>query len=267
MEPNPFTTIAVHPNFSKGHLVHWSIDPAFYRNAPYSFSIQASGTLDFSELLFDINVGNTFFYIDKANIVQNQQVNFFYRVVLTVGNESFISNTCALIDQLSNYSRRQYTIAAEIARKEMLRASKFTGGLYYLLKLRTYGDDASDNSVDPITGLALTSTSPNFGSSKKGGYYDPIKFYMTLEDGECTRKLNPDGAGILESTQLNMRVAGFPIIDTNDVVVDLTSDSRYLVKDRQNTPYPGTSLNVIQSLKISLIPPTDAIYTIDIKDE
>lgn len=267
MEPNPFTSINVQPGYAKGHLLYWSIDPAFYRPAVYSFSVQASGTVDFSELLFDVSVGNSFFFLDKSNLIQNQQTNLFYRVILIVGAEKFVSATVIPIDINANYTRRQYRIASEVARKEVLRAEKFTGGDYYLLKLRTYGEDATDSSIDPVTGLALTSTSPNFGSAKRGGYYNPIKFYMTLEDGECTRKLNPDGAGILESLQLTMRVPSFPIIDTNDVVVDLTADSRYLVKDRQNTPFPGTSLNVIQTIRLSLIPPTDAIYNIDIKDE
>lgn len=265
MEPNPFTKIEVTPGFGNGHHIQWSIDPTFIRSEVYNFFVEISGTLRFDELLDEIAVGNSFFYVDKSNRKQNIQDNYFYRIRLEVGNEVFLSNVSTVAG--ISYTRRQYVIAAEIARKEVLRASKYTGGPYYLLKLRTYGTNITDDSVDPISGVALTTTSPSYGNSKLNGYYNAVKMYMSIDDSEDTRKLNPDGSGVIENQMLTTRVAGFPIIDTNDVLVDLEADARYMVRDRQNYIFPGTSLNVVQNLKINLLPPTDPIYTININDE
>lgn len=264
MEHNPFISITVTPGYSDGHLIQWRIDPTFYSTGTYDFYVETSGAIDFSEVLNSYPVGDTFCFIDKSNIKQNIQTNYFYRIKLIVDGNIWYSATSAV--SKPGYTANQYRIATEIARKEVLRSSKYTGGEFYLLKLKSYGQEGTDETIDPVTGLAMTSGKPNYGISKVNGFYAPIKLSLSIDDVSDIRKLAPDGSGVIENTQLSARVAGFPIIDTNDIVVDLTQDQRWLVKDRQNTPFPGTILNIVQLLKLNLIPPTDPIYSIKIDE-
>lgn len=262
MEPNPFISLVAFPNYSTGHILHWKIDPAFYRTEPYLFFVEVSGTIDFSELLACYSVGNSCYFIDKSNMKQDTGDSVFYRILLEVGDQKYISESTILDGPAS--TSRQFRIASEILRKEILRSAKFTGAECYLLKLRTFGIQASDESIDPVTGLALTATSPNYGQQKTNGYYKPLPIYISIENRQTVRQLNPDGTGVLEATQILSRVPGFPGVETNDIIVDSASNLRYLVKDRQATIFPGTGLITSQTLKLSLLPVTDPVYTISI---
>lgn len=262
MEPNPFIQAKAHPSYSKGHHLQWKIDPAFYAPEPYNFTVELSETPSFNEILESIEVGNNFHYVDKSNTRRSLTINLFYRIKLNADGQIYYSQVFS--SDSIDYDRRQYKLASEIARKEALRLSKFVGGAASLLKFRTYGKDAADNTVDPITGLALTATGPNYGNVKSGGYYDPVWIYFVIEGGEDHRRLAPDGTGVLEGTTADARALGFPLIETNDIIIEKEQDRCWIVKERQPVLFPGTSLIVAQTLKLSLIQPTDPVYSLDV---
>jgi hypothetical protein len=263
MSDSPFQYAKVFPSYGKGHHLQWKLDPASNPVEPHNFVVETSGDIQFSELLASADVGNLFFYVDKSNIRQSLENNYYYRIKLVDGEgKSYYSKVFS--PDAADYDRRQYVLAAEVARKEMLRIYKYVGGEAWLLKLKTYGKDATDNSIDPVTGLAMTATGPNYGFTKPGGFYKPVVMHFGFDQSDDIKKLSPDGAGVIEMVQAIARTIGYPLIDTNDILVEKEQDRCWIVKDRQATLFPGTSLIVCQTLKISLLPNTDPIYSIDV---
>lgn len=259
MSYNPFEDIHLKLQYNKGHIVYWAIDPLFPDENPHEFTLQVSGTVDFSELLREIPVGNKFFAEDLPNAQQNFSALLYYRVKLSTPKGEYFSDSVS--SYLTPSSRRQYRLANEIVRKELLRMTKFSGIPSYVLKRKTYGVPSKDYSkVDPITGAALTSEKNNYGNHFDTGYYDPVSTMFSQEDGHDTFKLDPAGTGTVNRSDMSVRMVGFPLVHYNDILIDIDQDYRYLIKDRQEITFPGTSIVMIQLLQVSLLPTTDPIY-------
>ena len=264
MASNPFTRIHLTPRFALGHLIQWDIDPLFRDHDPHLFTLEVSGILDFSELIREIPVGNSFFASDIPGAQQLSANVLYYRVRLETPEGTYHSKSIS--SYFTNYTRRQYVLAAEIARKEMLRMKKFSGVDAVVLKRKIYGEPVTGNTVDPVTGMALTSGAPHHGSSIVAGYYKPLHTLYSVEEGNDTRRIDPGGTGALEVSQISVRMLGFPALHYNDIVIDYDQDYRYIVKDRQEVEFPGTSITIIQKLQLSLIPPSDPVYSININE-
>lgn len=257
---NPFLSINLVPSYHKGNMLEWRVDPAVALPDDVCFLVELSETSDFKEPFHVAEVKNSFFYLDDTNTKRSHQLIIYYRVSVTIDKRIFFSETVTNIIQ--DYSRRQYVIAMELARKEFLRLSKFVGKPAALYKFRNYSTTQTDNSVDPVTGLALTAANPDFGNSKKSGYYAHVWTYFSLEAHEDVRRLDPGGTGLLEATQADARTAGFPTVETNDLIYEKEQDRCWLVKDRQALYAPGSSLVIAQSLKLMLLPPSDPVYSL-----
>lgn len=261
MANNPFLDIHLKPQFAEGHIIEWAIDPLFDDPAPSNFILQVSGTIDFSEILREIPVGNSFFARDLPNSQQSFSGILNYRVKLVTPKGVYYS--AAISSYFTPLSRRQYSIANEIVRKEVLRMRKFTGIPGMALKRKTYGNTIKNPlKYDPITGVALTSEKSNFGNHLDTGYYDPIPTMFSGEEGHDTLKLDPSGAGTLNRSDMSVRMPGFPLLHYNDILIDVDQDFRYIVKDRQEVTYPGTSTVTSQLLQVTLLPTSDPIYSI-----
>ena len=259
----PFTGIKLIPSYGFGHVIQWSIDPVFNEANPHNFTVQASGTQDFSVIEYELPVGNAFSALDNEKEKQAFTLDIFYRVKLTTGdNNTYFSQSQAFIG--SRYGRREYVLAREIIRKELLRIRKYTGGQAFLLKRKIHGQQHYDAKIDPVTGMSLTDETTGHGSHFAIGYYDPLAFYTSFEDDSKNRRMSPDGLGLLDLTQQQFRTIGFPIIETYDVIVEPTNDQRYMVKQKEEHYFPGTDLILVQILETQLIPNTDPVYKIKV---
>lgn len=262
MLSKPFTNLTIVPNFRTGHTITWAIDPIIDISKNTTFVLQTSGSPLFEELLSEKTVGNVFFAVDDSNLKQSGNADIYYRVKLVdlENNTEFISDAISFIPK--KYDRRGFIYAREIARKEILRF-KIIGISAALLKRKIYGTHLN-TAVDPISGVPLTDNTTSQGTSFETGYYDPLTIMVSVEDEQQVRKLSQDGLGVLDSTSATLRTVGFPIIETYDIIVDILSDRRYLVKETEKMDYPSTNICVIQILKVQLLPPTDPVYKIDI---
>jgi YHS domain-containing protein len=261
MSYNPFIYAKLFPNFSEGHVIQWSLDPAFNEELPYTIIVEVSGTPIFDEIQYILPVeDNTFITYDKSNFKQNLASDTYYRVKLTTGNNNIYYSPTILFG-IDQYSRREYRLALEITRKEMLRMRKFTGSPGQLLKRKVFGVvNKKVNEIDPISGIALTDNTEDFGTSIEGGYYSPIGIYFSTEETKQERNLTE--LGVNEIYTQSFRTIGYPTIDTYDIIVDSQNDQRWLVKDKQNYVFPSTEIVVVQTLRTQLIANTDHTYII-----
>jgi hypothetical protein len=262
MSHNPFTSIDLKLDFGQGHLVSWTIDPLFEDEEPHKFVIEVSESPLFETILREHVIGNLPFGRDTKGLHQNFNNIIYYRVRLDTPNKSYYSD---VIDtNFAPLSRRQYAIANEIIRKELMLMTKFTGINISVLKRKIYGPSIEDKTVDPITGVALTDEAPNHGNEKTKGYYDQIHSWMSNAGGQSINRLDPSGTGSVNRFIQQVRMLPFPIVNYNDIVIDVDSDLRYIVKEVDMVTYPGTSIILVQNVQLSLLPTSDPVYLINI---
>lgn len=259
---NPFTSFRYLPGAIGGSVLTWSIDPTFTDPLPHNFTLQLSGTPDFSEVLTEIPGGDVACIVDTTNIQQDNLYSIYYRVKLVTGNDEHTYYSRILTTAGDDYTRRQYVLAREIARKEILRM-KYTGFKATLLKRKIYGIPATDAGIDPVSGVPLTDQADNLGNNTVVGYYAPIPFIISFEDTPVEhRGMSRDGLGVTEIIQQNFRAAGFPIIETDDIIVLTTNRDHYVVKSKETSCFPGTDLVIVQTCTAQLSAPTDPINNI-----
>src|SRR5687768_13726599 len=86
MADNPFFSLKVLPNYSVGTFISWVLDPTFKDEAPFKFTLEATETPDFSQLIFAKEVGDSFFAVDDTNLRQAFLPSYIYRVKLETGS-------------------------------------------------------------------------------------------------------------------------------------------------------------------------------------
>jgi hypothetical protein len=261
MSYNPFREVKVIPRVDPGPVIRWSLDPAFDGLLPWKFKVEVSEVPTFSELLYYFEVENAFFAEDPVLRKQNWSRDTFYRVILKDGTGAqYVSLPAHLSSRAED--RRKYRMASEIVRKEALRIRKFVNTPGFLIKRKNQGAKALD--VDPISGVPLADNVGEFGVNVAGGYHVPIKFPFSYEDGNFGRQLRPDGMGVGENIQINLRAIGFPPLDDRDILVDPHTNRRYSIEQHADYYFPGTDLVIVQTAIATLIPQTDTVYKISL---
>lgn len=262
MPYNPFQSLQFIPNFNTGHLVGWLLDPAFKYVTPYSFIFEASQVPTFTELYFSKDVGTALMAVDDSKLKQTWDDDFFYRVILNNGDgKKYISPNLLFGAALEN--KKKYCIAAEIVRKELLRMVKFTGQQAWVLK-RKLVSTKKFAVVDEISGVPIADEPTDYGTGEDGGYHTPLGIYYSIEDGSQKKNLNEEGFGVNDLYEYKIRTIGFPPLDVRDIIVDVSSDTRFNILDVQNSYMPGTNIAIIQEITARLVPNTDPIYRVEV---
>jgi hypothetical protein len=268
MAYNPIRNFYVNPGFAKGHLIQWKIDPAFTESLPYVFTVEISGTPDFSEVHYSIDAGDSLVAVDSTRHKQSFVDDHWYRLKFTTGdNNTYYSKGILLGNTMPN--RRQWVTASEIMRKELLRMQKFTGGgISWLLKRKNFGA-VTKATVDPVSGVPIADNTSDFGVGLVDGYFAPLKIFMSQEQVQQERKQDAAGNGVIETFIVDFRMIGYPTVEVHDVLVDGDDDRRFIVKSVDQTFFPGTDIVIIQQVKTWLIPNTDPVYdiVIDVKPQ
>lgn len=258
-----FKSFTIRSNFITGIELQWSLNTGFKGASPYNFTVETSSTIDFSEIVYSINVGDNYFAIDDSNIKQNWSKDLYYRVKLVTGDPSSDENNTYYSESLSFDStpteKRKYRMAADIMRKFNVRA-KFTGKPGWLLKRKVYGAIDTAN-VDPITGIPLTNNVGGYGIGIKGGYYNAVAIAFITEGNSKDKALSSDN-NVKEMETLAVKVNGFPYVDDFDVIVNARNNKRYYVDSMKPTFFPGTEIVIGQKMQLNLLPMGDTVYQI-----
>ena len=258
-----FKRFEVFVDFINGHRLFWELDPIFKAAAPYVFTVQLSGTLDFSELIWELPVGDFYYAVDNSNIKQNWSPDYIYRVKLLTGDGTVYYSDSLNFDA-GPTSRRKYVLAKAIMQKEAVQR-KYAGFEGYLLKRKTFGIVDTPN-VDPISGMVLTDNVGDYGIGIVGGYYNPLPLPFWVISSTKDRSMSPSGNNLTEGVEKIVRTIGFPPVNTKDVVVKSINNQRYSVEGIGYTYFPSTTIAIIQRLDLKLIPNTDTVYQIPVPD-
>jgi hypothetical protein len=260
--PQVFSKIFMIPDFVRGHFIQWELDTFFNGAQPYNFTLQVSQTIDFSEIAYEIPVGDTFFAIDNSNYKQSWSLNYNYRILLVTGdNTKYYSNP--VVFGHTNTEQRKYAMASEIIRKEFLLC-RFAGHEAWLLKRKSYGATAKQ-TVDPVSGVPIADDrNSDLGVGIEGGYFSPVPCAYTIDTAQSDKQLDPQGLGVKETADVIARLPGYPTLDVRDILCTNIDGYRYDVLTKNIVYFPGTGIPVSQKVSLRLIPTSDTIYNIPV---
>jgi hypothetical protein len=259
---NVFSKIFMIPDFVRGHFVQWELDQFFNGVTPFKFTLQVSQTIDFSEIAFEIPVGDNFFAVDDSGYKQSWSINYNYRVLLVTGDgRKYYSNP--IMFGYTATQQRKYAMASEIIRKEFLLC-RFAGSASWLLKRKSYGR-ASTKTLDPISGVPIADDSESdLGVGIEGGYFSAVPCAYVIDSAQTDKQLDPNGLGVKETADIVARVPGYPLLDVRDVLCTNVDNYRYHVLTKSIVYFPGTPIPISQKVSLRLIPSTDTIYNIEV---
>ena len=238
--------------------VQYKVFPLFPGKAPYTFELIAYQDESFVEELYSIH-GNSYFIVDNLKMRQNQFPGFFYKLQLTTAdNQTYLSNFFGWHPD-DSVTIHKYLLASDISRRERIRFN-YTGLYAYLLKRKMY-TVTNPALMDPVTGEPMVDNTNTFGTT--GGYYSPLLTRFSIEGRQTQTTLDEGGRGSQFVEMLNIRSVGFPYIDQHDIIATLDG-KRYTVTEANNKYFPGTTMILLQTPALRLIPNTDTIYSITI---
>ena len=262
-------TLRVVPNFYQGHTYLWEVEPSFTAPLPWKFQ------LEFAQVPYDSPIAipedpqwkplsdvmtNVFAWVAGAEsnpAFMEVPDSLFYRIKLTAGSKVVYSQPHSIY---ADIDRPSWLIIREIQRKELLSMRQMSGVPCHLYQRKHVGMPCT-HCLSPDTGEVLN---PNctwcLGTGKLGGYHGPYPCWgqFGLDGADITQDASTgDMTNVLRT--LDIRFIGNPWVFSKDIVVDLSSEERYVVS-KVNSLLEIRRMPIVQSLTATCLTTQDVAY-------
>ena len=259
---SPFERVSIRYSVDGTTGVTWELSRLFTDPKPHTFTLQgAYSSTDNNEFA---NIGlpfNEAFYAtdaDKRIFAQTQ--DFYYRVKLVTPLRTYYSE---IVSAFKNLVYRDWRLARDVIRKEVLRHSKYTSLKGFLLKRKRYGarcTACTDYLTEEVTNSDCVVCK---GTGLTQGYFAAVPAYMELGLHQAREEMDSAQAvGTKKDVVIpGCRMLGDPVPDSYDVFVDSGSDRRFIIHEiisaAEMRGYPVvTTVNVRQANF------SDIVYTV-----
>ena len=263
---NPFDRVVVSYLIKQGTVLFWELRRDFLDPRPLTFQLQVSSANNPNADDWE-PVGAPI--VDQYTATDGEQRVFgkirwlFYRVKLTTSVGTYYSDPVGLEGTLG---RRDWRIARETLRQELVRMKYGAGQEGYLLKRRVTGTRCP-HCLDHQT-AEVTQPYCEFchGTGFLCGYFFPIGCVWADIDPKAYH-LNIDSTrGTTADMVVKARMANIWLLSEEDIWVNKSDDSRYYVHSVQNiAEHRGVPL--VASVELRPLPFTDPGYDIEIPDQ
>lgn len=266
--PPVFTRVHVQFRASGGARVTWELGRHFNEPRPYEFQLQVSRVglpheqaggstrADDWENVGDPVVDNYVAY-DPLKRLYGKTAETYYRLRLTTApGLRFYSNPQNVYGDLD---KRDYLVAREILRKELLRHTKQSSVRGHLLK--AYRSGPICPCVDPLTKeIGNSHHDVCYGTGFIGGYFPPLPATYVDVTAEHAREALDAQTGTAKQQAISGRFLAEPQVYALDVWVAASGDRRYYIHPTKvEAQIRGVPLVV--SAELRLAPYTDVLYT------
>lgn len=247
------------PNYYAGHTYTWDVAKEFSDPGPWSFVIQENETgkeeeTDSWVTLNDTPLVDVFSFSDTFKVLHSKDFLTIYRVVMTTPNGTYYSRAVGPYNELP---RKDFLIAREIMRKELLDMREYGGVPVGIWKVATKGDPCTD-CVHPTTGVVLDPDCPICGGTgTKEGWHGPYDGFAKFSPRSSNKTI--DELTMSDPQIFQVRMLAYPFLIRNDLLVDLTSDRRYSI-EKVESAFEMRRIPIIYNLTVSEITPSDGRY-------
>lgn len=267
--PYPFFELYVASAPTGGSIVYWGMDRAFNGVPPYTFTLEWAEAPD-GEWETVTTVVDTYFAVDPVQRMYAKEQQSCYRVRAAYTEPcsgAAVEATSYAVQSYGTWTKRDWLIAREISRKELLLQRKYTGWSGNLLKRRIWGADcpvcADWDTDDPTFGKCTTC----HGTGKLGGYWPGHAVYgYQMQAGPTKEQVSDPNVGMVENIALALRMSAYPHISTYDVFVENDTGRRFIVR-KVDTVAEIRGIPLVYAVTMMLAPFTDAVYAVPITPE
>ena len=245
----------VFPHYDGGFVFSWEVFGGFNLRPPWVFHVEEapSPTGDWRDISGPIT--DAFVFKEPHRRLINKSAVLYFRVVLDADGKRFHSAT---IQPYGDLGRKDFLVAREVMRKEVLHMRGMAGVACSLYSLATFGPPCP-KCRDPITGDIRFSDCPACrGTGRLNPYNGPYDMWMSFSSDQQHRHQD-DGTGTMEQRVFQVRAVANPVIKKNDVIVDRGSDKRYYVNEAAVVA-EVRRIPIVQQLVVSEAPVSDNAY-------
>lgn len=251
-----FTQFRILPGYATGFTFSWAITQSLADPLPWKFYVdQAPSSIGPWETLSPA-LTNTYMWFDGTKRIVSKDPVLFFRVRLQTPKAEYIS---FIKTPYAEVNRREYLIIQDIMRRELLQQKDMAAVLSKLWIRATFGPKCP-YCADPVTGEVTTANCKYcLGVGRLPPYNGPFDMWTTISPTQRNLELKPDGTGLSQPYTWYIRMIGTVLAKDNDVIVDVTSDKRYIV-DGVNNELEIRTVPVIQMVHARELPVSDPLY-------
>ena len=242
------------PNFYSGFTYVWVINPTFSDPKPWSFIVEESNIPDgpFKPISPSIAI---YSYSETAPRLLSPDNNLYFRIKFTTAKAVYYSTVIA---PHTTVDRKSFLIIREIMRKELLQQRNMSGvpvNVYIRASFGPYCD-----CIDPVTKDVLTTRCTDcFGVGRTPGYHGPYVTWATFNPVQKGKNLIDDNTAVKQEFATGARIISVPELKTGDIIIDKTTDRRFLVGN-VNSLTELRRVPIVSNVDLRLIPVSDSIY-------
>jgi len=253
---HPFKFVTVLTSHNSAAL-QWNIHPDLDVSAPLTFTVQMSqGTSEWENVGSVVNN-----YIIMLSVIPywGKVITKHFRVRLVDGDGATYYSNPIVLTQL--WTRRDFLIAKEIARRYGKMLDKYTGEPGLLLKRKAWGVRCSA-CQDTTWSQPNTSFCPNcYGTGFEGGYFSPV-FYPIMADPNQKSWDRQEGTNDPRAGRSGLAL-NVPVAEAKDLWIDTATGKRFEILSLQPVDtHRGAVLTVTVSM--ATLPPSDPAYEVEI---
>ena len=255
-----FEKVEIFPGYAAGFTFRWVVNPLFVDPLPWRFEVQlapapADGWHTVSPMIV-----NQMLWMDTQKRLINKDEVLYFRIKLTTGRGEYYSDVRTPYGDLP---KREFLLAKEIMRKEILQAKKLSGIIGSVWIRSTFGPKCS-HCRDPVTGDVLDSACKFcYGTGREPGYHGPYYTWMTFSPASKDQQMAEDGSGTRQPYSYQVRMVVCPYVKDSDVLVDSCKDKRYYV-DVVKSEAEIRRVALVQSLIVHEAPVSEPIYELGV---
>lgn len=251
-----FTKVTIVPSYAAGFIFVWDVSAGFVDPLPWKFTVEEAPTSEGPWEALSPELTNLFAFSDGKRRIPSKDPVLMFRVKLVTPKGTYYSFERHPYGDLN---RREQLIARDIMRREVLEQSGMTAVRVKAFIKATSGAKCT-SCTDPITGgIASTNCRHCLGTGRLPPYHGPYELWGTFTPTSRNLELKPDGVGLQQVYDWQVRLVGFPFLKDHDIVVDKVSDKRYIIDGVQHL-MELRRVPVVQNVRVVELPTTDPIY-------
>ena len=255
----PFVDVSVLPMYGE-HMsrIAWRVVPG-YEKGKYIIYRSPDGLNNWTEIGKVSGVLGSF--VDTTLVPRGRLDEAYYKIILQYNGKRYDSE---IVSTFGKINRREFGASRVIMQHEWLSLRLFTPIKFF--KLRTDGPVCT-RCVDPDTGqkIGISLCQVCYGTAFEGGYYPAVDAFMHI--GEISPKIQDasrEGTGAADPVTVHARMAAYPLMEKEDMIVNPAADRRYLV-ETVNYGWLNGKIPVYAEAQLMMLARNNIRYTFPLK--
>jgi len=245
------------PSYASGFAYNWELSGGFVDPVPWEFVVQQAPAPTGPWTSISPRT-RMYRWAETVSRQINKDAVLYFRIQLVTPKGTYVSNA---VMPYGDLKKREYLIAQDIMRQEILHARTLAGTPGQIWLVSTFGPRCTV-CVDPITGgVRDAHCKICFGTGRLPAYHGPYETWWTFSNPTKTTQMSPDGSGTLEPRTFTVRMIGTPSMKKNDLVVDSGTGKRYYV-DNVQVVAEIRRIPIVQMLTVHEAPLSDVAYKV-----